>query len=379
MKHDVVIIGGGLAGLTTGIRLQQKGFSTVIVSSGQSALHFFSGSFDGVIPEIADEAVRMFGDFGVRLKKGGWRLTPAGTFRESPLSLEDTAIFPEAHAGKSALIVNFDGYHDFFTSFIAEGLEKNGSSTRVVSLKMKELEHLRTSPSEMRSVNIARVMDGVWMKAAQEIRTMRRKEENVILPHVFGLRDGSVTDRIRELLPGVQFIGTLPPSVPGIRLQMTLRRAYESLGGMFLMGDSVDSAALYEGTVSSITTKNLGTERLFADTFVLASGSYFSKGLSSSPSGVSEPLLGLDTVFEPDRNAWYRKDFFDDQPYMGFGLKTTGDLRAVKDGNPLDNLYVAGSILGATRSDLGTAAGLCLASAIRIADTICTHKEGEEK
>ena len=372
MRFDTVIIGGGLAGLTAGISLQEAGQKVAIVSAGQNAMHFFSGSFQEAGP-VRERVSALFAAAGVRMSAiDGLQLMPMGKFQPVSLTLEDVPVFPDEHIAEKALIVNFTGFHDFYGTFLAETLEKLGISCRIRFVRLPEIEHLRTSPSEMRSVNIARTMDEHWEKVVADIRVLHKDEDLILLPQVFGLKDAAVLDKIRTALPArVAFIGTMPPSVPGIRTQMLLKRRFEVLGGTFLMGDEVTSAAMHEGIVSSITTRNLDTVRLFADHFILASGGFFSKGLASTPTQVYEPLFGLDIDFAEDRNAWYDADFFASQPYMDFGVKTDAELHPFKDGEPVKNLFAIGSVLGNTRKeDYGTAAGLAIRTAFAAADII---------
>ena len=273
MKFNTLIIGGGLAGLVSGISLQKAGRSTAIVSGGQNALHFFSGTFES-LEEAPERLATLLTEAGIRTHyQKGVRLMPLGTFRPAALSLEDISLFPTPKFGKRVLIVNFTGYHDFFSSFLANGLEKEGMSCRIQQLKLSELEWLEQSPSEMRSVQIARIMDRMWEVVVQEVRVLLKDEDTVILPQVFGLQDTSVPGRIRQGIPAqVIFAGTLPPSVPGLRTQLLLKRRYELLGGTYLAGDEAPGAHVHDGVVHSVVTKNLDTHFLEAEHFLLATG-----------------------------------------------------------------------------------------------------------
>lgn len=376
MIFDSVIIGGGLAGLTAGISLQKAGQKTAIISTGQNALHFFSGSFES-LQEPDQRIQELFSESGIRLHyRPGVRLMPLGTFRESALSLDDTDLFPSPDFARKVLIVNFTGYHDFFASFIAQGLEKQGMQCRIHSLNIPELERLQKSPSEMRSVQIARVMDKIWEKMALEIRMQLRDEDTVILPQVFGLNDTAIPDQIKRAIPArVIFIGTLPPSVPGIRTQNLLKRRYQVLGGTYLMGDEAIKGHVHEGMVHSIVTKNLDNHFIKADNFILASGGFFSKGLNSNPFKIYEPIFGLDVKFASDRNSWYAPEFASDQPYMKYGVETDECLHAISSGKSFKNLYAIGSILGSTRPEFGSAAGQAIRSAFKAVDQILQNKQ----
>ena len=371
MKFHSVIIGGGLAGLVAGIALQKAGRSSAIISTGQNALHFFSGSFES-LEEAPKPMTDLFEEAGIRLHyREGVRLMPLGTFRPAALSLEDISLFPTRKIGSKVLIVSFRRYHDFFAPFLAEGLESQGLACRIQYLDLPELAHLEQSPSEMRSVQIARILDRIWEKVVQQIRPLIQGEDLIILPQVFGLQDADVPARVREALPAqVVFVGTLPPSVPGIRTQILLKRRYELLGGTYLMGDEALKAHVHEGRVHSIATKNLGNHFLEADHFLLAAGGFFSKGLKSNPFRIYEPVFGLDVEQPRDRGDWYNPAFMQDQPYMSFGVKTDKGLHAIRENVPMQNLYAAGSILGATRPEFGSGAGLAVRSALAAVDQI---------
>lgn len=413
MKFDTVIIGGGLSGLICGIRLQKAGKKCAIVSAGQSAMHFSSGSFDllGRLPDgtdvdkplealkslpedhpysiLGEEKVRKYAEEasaflnGCGIKVDGdaavntWRISPTGERKPSWLTLGDfTALkTKDEKIGNKALIVNILGYLDFNTKFLADSFERQGTICRISSVKLEEMERLRKNPSEMRATNIARVMDrdGVWEKAAEQVKGMLKDEDIVVLPAVFGLKDGSVIEKIREAI-GVNtvFVSTMPPSVPGIRTQMTLKAEFERAGGRFLMGDTVVDADFNEdGTVKSIGTQNFGSIRLYADNFVIATGSFFSKGLIATPDRIFEPVFGVDLSYAEGRDQWFDRNFWNKQNYISYGAKVSKFLHASIDGKPIANLYAIGSIIaGSNTLYEGCGGGIALLTALAAADSI---------
>ena len=275
------------------------------------------------------------------------------------------------------MIVNIEGFLDFNTSFIAEGLEKRGVKCRIAAVSTEDTKALRKNPSEMRSSNIAKMMSrkDARERFVSKVKELLEEGETLILPAVFGLKSQDDVEDVRTAVGGrTCFIGTLPPSVPGVRTQMMLKTAFEAAGGVFLMGDKVNGVEMKDGRVISVKTANLEDISLSADTFVLATGSYFGHGLVADRNTVSETVFGLDMDCAEDRNSWYDPNFFKAQGYLSFGVITDGDLKGVKDGQTIDNLYVAGSILGGCNPLYeGSGAGIAIMTAMCVSDKISSR------
>ena len=339
--------------------------------------HPYSKIGSGLFRELAESVPMFFSSCGVTLsgslQKAGWRLTPSGSFRRACWSVADVDLFPspDVFMGKKVLLVNFAGYPDFPTALLADGLESRGASVRIEAVRLAALDAVRQNPSEMRGVNIARVLDRPEALSAflESLSSLVAGEDAVILPAVFGLQDDAAVRQVRQAVPvPVHFVGTMPPSVPGIRTQMQLKRAFEAAGGTFLMGDSVVRTHVADGRAVAVFTQNLGSTPLEAEQFVLASGSFFSKGLTASPDSVREIVFGLDTDWTPGRENWYDRRFFAPQAYLRFGVHTDAQFRPSLQGTLLENLHCIGSVLsGADSVREGSGAGVAILTALAVA------------
>lgn len=172
------------------------------------------------------------------------------------------------------------------------------------------------------------------------------------------------------------FVATMPPSVPGIRAQMTFKAEFEKAGGRFFLGDTVIEATCHDnGNIKNVATVNFNDIRMEADNFILATGSFFSKGLIATPEKVYEPIFGIDLTYSEGRENWFNTNFWNRQNYISFGAKVDSDLNASVDGKKIENLYAIGSVIGGTNALYeGCGGGVAIITALAAADRILEKK-----
>lgn len=118
---------------------------------------------------------------------------------------------------------------------------------------------------------------------------------------------------------------------------------FQLLGGTLLM-DTVVEGRIDGGKAIAVFTEKLHEVALEASEFYLATGKFFAGGLVSDMEKVYEPLFGIDVEYDTDQSKWFTPKFFEPQPFMSFGAKTTPEGCALKAGNPIVNLFPIGEI-----------------------------------
>jgi glycerol-3-phosphate dehydrogenase subunit B len=277
-----------------------------------------------------------------------------------------------------------EGFLDFSPEIIKSQLEEAGLTVTLDSFTLPDLELIRQNPSEFRSINISRVLDKeenipLVLGAFQKISA---NADAVLAPACLGLgRMDYVSELSRKIGKPIKLISTLPPSLLGARFSTTLTKAFLARGGVLM---PKDRAIGYElgppgprgAVISKLFTENHGDIPLRARYFILATGGFFSQGLTAEQNSVRESVFGLDLLETPgNRQEWTRESFFAPQPYVGFGVKTDATLRGFLAGEPFANLRCAGLVLGGFDTiRQGSGAGVALVTALAAAHAVLSEE-----
>ncbi|MBE2894574.1 glycerol-3-phosphate dehydrogenase subunit GlpB [Spirabiliibacterium falconis] len=420
MKFDNVIIGGGLAGLICGIRLQQAEQRCAIISTGQSALDFSSGSFDFLnqlpngqpvldfaqgLRELSelqpDHPYSIIGESAVMRARSKFlalkdalklnlhgqaehnhlRLTPLGALRPTWLSPRSVPTFSqnnEALAKKRVVVLGIEGFNDFQPHLLCENMKRMAQfrawAVDYAYLHIPELDHLRRDAREFRSVNISQALEHKFNfdQLVVEITKAAKGADHVFLPACFGLDNDQFLYQLSQAC-GLQLheLPTLPPSLLGIRQNRTLQAHFERLGGILMKGDKVLTAQFAQGAVQGLKTQLSDGLLIKADHYILATGSFFSNGLVAHFDHIVEPVFGLDLEKSAVRTEWTHHRFSASQPYQRYGVKINAHCQVFKQSAVCNTIYAIGAVVaGSDAIHLGCGSGVAVVSALNAAEHI---------
>jgi glycerol-3-phosphate dehydrogenase subunit B len=410
-RHDVVVVGTGLAGLTAAVRLAESGARVLVVAKGVGATHLSGGTIDvlGYSPERverprealaalppehpysrvgADGVAAAVAWFKERFADGS--LAPyayTGDADENmllPTSIgvaRPTAVVPETMAAgdlrrdEPVLVVGFRTLKDFHAALLADGLVRTGFSARAA-----ELEVVPEGRRDANALGLARAFDDPAFRGQvmSQVAARLRADERVAFPAVLGIADphGAWSALERGLGRPVFEVPTLPPSVPGMRVFAVLREALRRSGGAVVLNNVVVGAERSGDRVTALRTRvGLREERRGADWVVLATGGFASGGLElDSRWTARETALGLPVSGVPGAGEErFRPGYLDDHPIGRAGVAVDRELRPVDAGGErvLENVLVAGATLaGAEPWREKSGDGISLATGYRAAELV---------
>ncbi|GAA0286445.1 glycerol-3-phosphate dehydrogenase subunit GlpB [Halobacterium noricense] len=392
IESDVLVVGGGLAGLTSALAAARAGADTRLVSYKQSTLRHASGLVDvlGYTPDGDGPLVDPFDAIPDLPESHPYQTVGVETVREALALFDDAAphyrgdhtdanallpthggtVKPTARypAGASAgvasddrdtLLVGFEAMVDFDAPQAAAHLDAAGVPFDVRGATIRFPGDLRadaklTRYAKLLDTNGTVTVDGhdrqVREALADRVKTELDGEERVGFPAILGDDDAAaVRDALADELGVAVFeVPMGPPSLPGLRLEDALFDALDEAGVSIETGNPVVDYDGGDRIEQVYVEKNGARIPNAADQYVLATGGLVGKGVESDREGVSEPIFECHVAHAADRYDWFADDVFGDHQFAQFGVAADDSLRpeAADGSTEFENLRAAGSVLG---------------------------------
>jgi glycerol-3-phosphate dehydrogenase subunit B len=319
LESDLVVIGGGMAGLVAGTIASESGFDVIVLRKGQSATAYSSGAIDvagympgscypfaspieGMISLANSHAFHPYGFLedvssavieetelseyhmgeAISWLKDELEETPASLHGSLDKNIDSITMLgttkPTCLLQKSMnpgnlmsdpdsclLFVGFPGHQDFDAEVAARTFVDNQLSDKTPPRKVGHCK-LSVSPhgskQNISSIELARHFDHGGDEMEPMLDDLTHEAESVgathiAFPPVLGLHH---PHRIREALE--QATGTtvfellaLPPSIPGMRLQRSLENVFKNSGGSLMIGYECQPKALSDTDINSLQVR----------------------------------------------------------------------------------------------------------------------------
>jgi len=388
IKSDVIVIGGGIAGMVAALVSARNGKRVTMLTYGEGTLPLNSGVIDILaydqqhhyvenpmkamesLPEehpyhrIGREAVEEGISF-FREVMGANGLPYAGSFDRHLFvptavgTLKPTSFAPRSLAGshvfqgrRKIVVVSVRGLKDFYGSIMLENLKKELGESR--SYEVAVVDPNLGGGRDITTQDVAR-----WLESDEgrrnfvaQLRSRGGSDAVFIVPQVLGLKDGELSEELEERL-GVPLVETtcLPPSVNGMRVQRILIDALRKAGVNIVENTRVIGAKVKGSKAISVTAEGCARKKEYtAERFILATGGFYSGGITMRDfDKPKEVVFNLPVSFVKGEAGWANDKLFSDQP-QGFaksGIRTDAAMRPLgADGKVvLENVRVCGRML----------------------------------
>lgn len=399
MTH-IIIIGGGLAGLFASIVAADRGAKVTNVFKGRGGLSLSHGCIDILdrsapsrsLARLPDhhpyklvgkanlkDSVSKFRDlmlhagypFVGKLSKSMSFLTALGSIKRTSFAPSGIAR-GDLNAGGSIVLGQFSGFRDFYPRMIHKRASKTGVKiAKVIDLPLLEPPDRR----DAYSIDYALLFeDSGWREEIIRMwRPLLPGVRRLGLPAVLGVLNHCVIHEELEDSLGIEIfeIPTLPPSVPGLRIERILLRQSQALGVKLIEGAGVigriDGRSRGKRVAGVVLHSTGRTIQLDSDAVLLATGGILNGGLvAQQDHRIRESVFDLPVLHPTNRSDWVGLSLFHRQAYASTGIFVNSRMQPLGlDEKPMfKNLYAAGGLLaGSDRSLEGSRQGIDLATA----------------
>lgn len=393
LNTDVIVIGAGLSGLITGWQLSKAGLRTRVITKGWGATHWHTGCIDilGYKPfgdhaivdspvnsltilikenpfhpyalsgiQLIDKALghfmTLFADsnypFHGSLLSNMLLPTALGTLRPTCLAPETmiNGDFSNIDPKTKILLVGFTQFVDFYAEMAAANLRSMGYNVKGITLDLPDLRTANFTTGRVIAEKLDR--QELITEIGQALRPHLTDVNLVGFPAVLGIQNPmQVKNKLEyELRLPIFEIPTLPPSIPGIRMQRILVKAIEENGGMVTEGLQVVNAQSHNHNVTHVFSETASRLKSYqARYFVLATGNFLGGGFSANHNGYAQDTVFSLPISTPNNHSnWFESEFLspNGHPIFKSGIPVNALFQPVQDGYPIfDNLFISGTAL----------------------------------